>query len=85
MTVSGARAATRHTPSPASIAKRLKNGEVIADRHDASVIFVDIVGFTKWAAHLNAAHLVEYLDLIFENRLHIADMQATDWSPITCI
>lgn len=50
---------------PASIAKRLKNGEVIADRHEASVIFVDIVGFTKWAAHLNAAHLVEYLDLIF--------------------
>lgn len=50
---------------PASIAKRLKNGETIADRHDGSVVFVDIVGFTKWAAQLNAAHLVEYLDLIF--------------------
>jgi len=50
---------------PASIAKRLKNGETIADRHDASVVFVDIVGFTKWASQLNAAHLVEYLDLIF--------------------
>lgn len=50
---------------PASIARRLKNGETIADRHNASVVFVDIVGFTKWAAQLNASHLVEYLDLIF--------------------
>lgn len=50
---------------PASIARRLKDGETIADRHTASVVFVDIVGFTKWAAQLNASHLVEYLDLIF--------------------
>ena len=50
---------------PASIARRLKNGETIADRHNASVVFVDIVGFTKWAAQLNASHLVENLDLIF--------------------
>ncbi len=57
---------------PASIAKRLKNGETIADRHVASVVFVDIVGFTKWAAQLNAAHLIEYLDIIFGEFDHIS-------------
>jgi class 3 adenylate cyclase len=50
---------------PSSIAERLKDGQTIADEHLSSVLFVDIVGFTKWAAQLNAAHLVEYLDLIF--------------------
>lgn len=50
---------------PESIALRLKNHETIADRHEASVVFVDIVGFTKWAAQLNAVQLVKYLDLIF--------------------
>lgn len=50
---------------PGSVAKRLKNGETIADRHQASVMFVDMVGFTKWASQLNASQLVEYLGLIF--------------------
>ena len=50
---------------PPSVAKRLKNGETIADRHQASVMFVDMVGFTKWASQLSASQLVEYLGLIF--------------------
>lgn len=57
---------------PISIAHRLKNGETIADRHVASVVFVDIVGFTKWAAQLNALHLIEYLDIIFGEFDHIS-------------
>jgi class 3 adenylate cyclase len=50
---------------PNSIAMRLKEGESIADRHEASVIFIDIVGFTKWASKLNASELVLYLEKIF--------------------
>lgn len=50
---------------PASVARRLKNGETVADRHHASVMFVDMVGFTQWASQLNASLLVEHLGLIF--------------------
>lgn len=50
---------------PASIAKRLKNGETIADRHQASVVFVDMVGFTKWASQLSATDLVVHLGQLF--------------------
>ena len=50
---------------PESIAKRLKEGERIADTHHASVVFVDMVGFTKWASQLSAAELVVHLGQLF--------------------
>lgn len=50
---------------PASIAKRLKNGETIADQHLASVVFVDMVGFTRWASRLHANELVAHLGQVF--------------------
>lgn len=50
---------------PASVANRLKNHETVADTHMASVVFIDIVGFTLWAAQLQASQLVEHLEHIF--------------------
>lgn len=50
---------------PDSIAARMKNGEVIADHHSASVMFLDVVGFTAFARDKTAATVVEYLDRIF--------------------
>lgn len=50
---------------PAPIARRLKNGQTIADHHMASVVFIDIVNFTRWAMSLNASELVHHLDHIF--------------------
>ena len=34
---------------PGSIAARMKDNEVIADHHSASVMFIDVVGFTAFA------------------------------------
>jgi adenylate cyclase len=52
---------------PASVAGRLKNGEVtIADRLDeVTVLFADIAGFTAFAADRNAAEVVEVLGGLF--------------------
>jgi adenylate cyclase len=52
---------------PSAIADRLKRGEeVIADRHkEVTVLFTDIVGFTPFAAVLEAREVVLLLDQIF--------------------
>ncbi|MBK9249069.1 MAG: tetratricopeptide repeat protein [Ignavibacteria bacterium] len=52
---------------PPNITKRLLNGEKkIADTYDSvSVLFVDIVGFTKLSALLPAYELIDLLDIIF--------------------
>lgn len=50
---------------PDSIAARMKDDEVIADHHHASVMFIDVVGFTAFARDKTAAAVVEYLDRIF--------------------
>jgi adenylate cyclase len=52
---------------PASVARRLKNGEApIADHvTDASVLFADVVGFTTRAAAMDPRDLVALLDGIF--------------------
>ena len=49
---------------PAPIAARLKRGEApIADRHEeASVLFLDMVGFTPFADRTTAERVVEVLD-----------------------
>jgi class 3 adenylate cyclase len=53
---------------PAPIAERLKAGEVmIADRFDnVTVVFSDIVGYTRLSAQLAPERLVEYLNVIFD-------------------
>ncbi len=52
---------------PADIAKRLKNKEkFIADKFDeVSIVFIDIVGFTKLASSLHPEELVKMLNRIF--------------------
>jgi adenylate cyclase len=51
---------------PASIVRRLKRGQQIADHLEAvTVVFADIVGFTPLAARLTPSELVELLDDIF--------------------
>ena len=52
---------------PASIAQRLKSGErTIADKFDSvTVLFSDIVGFTKLSVHISPQELVAMLDSVF--------------------
>jgi len=63
-----------HNVLPEEAARRLKQGEVVADSFgDVSVIFVDIVGFSKIARRLSPGHLVKMLNTVFG----IADACAT--------
>lgn len=52
---------------PASIAERMRGGEQhIADRfEEASVLFVDIVGFTRLSAELKPKEIVSLLERVF--------------------
>jgi ligand-binding sensor domain-containing protein/class 3 adenylate cyclase len=52
---------------PPAIAERLKSGvSIIADKFESvTVMFVDIVGFTKLSARISPEHLVEDLSMIF--------------------
>lgn len=50
---------------PDMIAKRMKDGETIADTHEASVLFADIKGFTALASERSAQTVVTILDRIF--------------------
>ena len=51
-----------HNVLPRSVAKRLRAGEVVVDSFsDVSVIFIDIVGFSKLAKQLSPGHLVEQI------------------------
>ena len=55
-----------HNVLPEDVAKRIQDGEVIADSFgDVSVIFIDIVGFSKLAKRLSPGHLVKMLNSIF--------------------
>ena len=52
---------------PPSIADDLKNqeGELVERFESASILFADIVGFTKWAAESTPAELVDILNGLF--------------------
>lgn len=60
---------------PQAIAQRLKQGETtIADSFsDVTVMFADLVGFTKLSTHLSPAELVELLNRIFSEFDKLAD------------
>ena len=59
---------------PAPIAQRLKDDERdIADSfEDVTVLFADLVGFTKLASRLSAEQLVRHLDALFTEFDHLA-------------
>jgi adenylate cyclase len=51
---------------PEAAAKRLREGQVVADAYsDASVVFIDLVGFTKLAGTVSPGHLIELLNAFF--------------------
>ncbi|MFN8360093.1 MAG: adenylate/guanylate cyclase domain-containing protein [Candidatus Kapaibacterium sp.] len=55
-----------HNTLPPNIANRLLEGEKIADTHEhVSVLFVDIVGFTKMSTQIPASELIDLLDIVF--------------------
>ncbi|GAA0479331.1 hypothetical protein GCM10009096_21740 [Parasphingorhabdus litoris] len=59
---------------PQTVAKRLRAGEAVADSFaDVSVIFVDIVGFSRLAKILSPGHLVEQLNNFFSVADECAD------------
>ena len=51
---------------PASVAERLKRGEVVADYFDrVGVLFADIEGFTPYSSDMAPAELVDVLNKVF--------------------
>jgi class 3 adenylate cyclase len=51
---------------PEAAARRLKEGQVVADAYsDASVVFIDVVGFTKLTGTVSPGHLIEMLNAFF--------------------
>ena len=60
---------------PAPIAQRLREGEsVIADRHeDLSLLFADIVGFTKMSSDLPPERVIDLLDDLFRHLDELVD------------
>jgi class 3 adenylate cyclase len=52
---------------PAPVAKRLKNGEekIAMSTDNITILFADLVGFTKYSSTVSAEELVDMLNLIF--------------------
>jgi adenylate cyclase len=51
---------------PEAAAQRLRAGEVVADSFaDASVVFIDVVGFTKLSKTVSPGHLIDLLNAFF--------------------
>ncbi|HYJ81349.1 MAG TPA: adenylate/guanylate cyclase domain-containing protein [Allosphingosinicella sp.] len=51
---------------PPKVARRLKDGEIVADSFgDASVIFIDVIGFSALAKSISPGHLVDLLNAFF--------------------
>ncbi|HEY0324719.1 MAG TPA: hypothetical protein VGC46_01910, partial [Allosphingosinicella sp.] len=51
---------------PEAAAERLKAGQVVADAYsDASVVFIDVVGFTKLSGTVSPGHLIDLLNAFF--------------------
>jgi class 3 adenylate cyclase len=51
---------------PPTVAKRLREGEIVADSFsDASVIFIDVIGFSALAKSISPGHLVDLLNAFF--------------------
>ncbi|MBU3678899.1 MAG: tetratricopeptide repeat protein [Candidatus Kapabacteria bacterium] len=63
-----------HLMLPAQVAKRLLNGEHIADYYEkVSILFVDIVGFTPIAARMPAKAVLALLNHVFSEFDQIAE------------
>jgi len=55
-----------HNMLPRAAVERIRDGRVVADSYaDASVIFIDMVGFSALARRISPGHLVELLNAFF--------------------
>jgi class 3 adenylate cyclase len=53
---------------PVAAVERIRDGRLVADAYaDASVIFIDMAGFTKLAQRVSPGHLVELLNTFFNH------------------
>lgn len=53
---------------PSAAVARIRSGQMVADSYsDASVIFIDMVGFSKLAKRISPGHLVELLNAFFNH------------------
>lgn len=53
---------------PSAAVERIRSGQLVADSYsDASVIFIDMVGFSKLAKRISPGHLVELLNAFFNH------------------
>jgi len=58
--------AVLHSTLPKEVAERVARGEVVNDHYDnASVIFLDIVGFTELSSQLSSQEVIALLDDVF--------------------
>lgn len=57
-----------HNMLPPAAVARIRDGRLVADSYaDASVIFIDMVGFTQLAKRVSPGHLVELLNVFFNH------------------
>jgi len=63
---------------PDVIAQRMKDGQTIADSHEATVLFADIKGFTELARFRSAEDVVRLLDSIFRRMDALAAKHALE-------
>ncbi len=57
-----------HNMLPAAAVERIRDGRLVADAYaDASVIFIDMVGFSSLAKRISPGHLVELLNAFFNH------------------
>lgn len=57
-----------HNMLPPAAVERIRDGRLVADAYaDASVIFIDMVGFTQLAKRVSPGHLVELLNVFFNH------------------
>jgi class 3 adenylate cyclase len=57
-----------HNMLPPAAVQRIRDGRVVADSYaDASVIFIDMVGFSLLAKRISPGHLVELLNSFFNH------------------
>lgn len=57
-----------HNMLPAAAVERIRDGMLVADAYsDASVVFIDMVGFSSLAKRVSPGHLVELLNAFFSH------------------
>jgi class 3 adenylate cyclase len=57
-----------HNMLPPAAVQRIRDGRVVADSYaDASVVFIDMVGFSTLAKRISPGHLVELLNSFFNH------------------